>query len=230
MRTFITTNNMENHRTYVTIDTELCAQCSVSAPIMSSNLSVQTTGIDALAGHYNLLLPEHDPETDGSSQEEDPTSTPHAVKHSGGVPFEWEEAKPLTSSTPPNNCCAAKHDEITRQNPGLRTVCSRSYGSGQYFKLAHEYAESARAVAQLKLTRMVASFEYNTVSYPTHFLYDTWATTMDGQRYYMHAQDYSHLSGTLEVEIGNELGWSSGTWNIYSLGELGEVERFYSTE
>ncbi|CAE6464070.1 unnamed protein product [Rhizoctonia solani] len=220
---------MDNHGTYVIVDTELCGRRSASAPIMSSNLSIQMSGIDALAGHYNPLLPDHFPGTGGSSQKEDLISSSRAMKQSI-VPFEWEEAKPLASSVPPNNCCAAKHDEITRQNSGPRTVCSRTYGSGQYFKLAHEYAESAHAAAQLELSRMVTSFEYDTSSYSTYFVYDTWATMVDGQYYYMHAQDHRSLSGTPEVEMGNELGWSSGAWNVCLFGESGEVERFYSSE
>ncbi|CAE6453876.1 unnamed protein product [Rhizoctonia solani] len=216
---------MDVHEIYFTAGVSLHSQCSVFAPVRS-NKRIGKTINNGLNSHRSPP-PVDDSETDGSSQEEEPVLTPPME---GDVLLGPEEKQPRPHSISPNNFGIPKSDEETKQSRGLQSICSRTHGSGQYFRLAHEYAESARAAAQVELNRIISEYHSNDYS-RMHSLYDHWtATVLDGPQYHMYPQVHDDPSGILEGEMGYELGWTSGAWNVYSYGETGEAGWFHPTE
>ncbi|KDN38844.1 hypothetical protein RSAG8_09250, partial [Rhizoctonia solani AG-8 WAC10335] len=193
---------------------------------MPSKASIQeATRNNALGGCHTPLPQADDLETDGSSQEGEPLLTPPVMERC--ISSERQGDK----SFPPPDCGATKSDGKTKSSSGLQAICGRTDASGQYFRLVHEYAESARSAAQVQLNHMVASSGCEATNYATaHPFYKQVTKAMNEQHWYMYSQAHGDLSGTPEVVIWDGLGWTSGAWNVYAYGGPGEVERFYSTE
>ncbi|KEP50287.1 hypothetical protein V565_083020 [Rhizoctonia solani 123E] len=173
-----------NHQVLYIGGTRLPIPRSVSAPVLLSSLSInKTTESGSLADQH---VPQTDDlETDESSQEDELVMTPPTTEMDRCGLFEWWDNKPSLFS----DCGVTEGDDKPKPGCELRAICSHTYGSGQHFRLAHEYAESAREAAQVQLRLMVASFGSGATYYPTaHAYYYYWAmNVMNWQNHYMYA-------------------------------------------